>query len=70
MGESRVMEEPLQRLRSKANKCRDLASTALTAEARKVLTGLAEQYEQDVLTAQSSAPARRQRRPAFNWPLS
>src|SRR4051794_27184500 len=38
MGESHVMPESFEGLRAKATKCRDLASTAVTSEARDVLS--------------------------------
>jgi len=44
------MEYSLERLRSDAGKCRDLASSAMTPEGRRVLSGLADQYEQEALT--------------------
>ena len=69
MGESQVMEQPLERLRRNAAKCRDLASSAITPAARDVLANLAEQYEHEAVILERSA-ARRPRRPAFNWPLS
>ena len=70
MGESQVMEQPLERLRLNATKCRDLASTAITPAARDVLTGLAEQYEHQAVTVERYDAARRHPRPAFNWPLA
>jgi hypothetical protein len=68
MGESQVMEQPLERLRLNATKCRDLASTAITPAAREVLTGLAERYEHDAVAEERSDASRRHPRPAFTWP--
>jgi hypothetical protein len=67
MGESQVMQEPLERLRLNATKCRELADTAITGDARDVLTGLAELYEQEAATIALS-PAQRRRSP-FKWSL-
>ena len=69
MGESQVMPEPLERLRTNATKCRDLASTSVTPEARDVLSGLADDYEQMATSLEHMASARRHRRPAFHWHL-
>jgi hypothetical protein len=63
------MQEPLDRIRSNATKCRDLASTAMSPAAREVLTGMAEQYEQKA-TSLAHTMVVRQGRPAFKWPLS
>jgi hypothetical protein len=62
------MEPALNRLRHDAVKCRDLAGSAITSEARDVLTGLAEQYERKL--GAMEAVAALHRRPAFKWPLS
>ncbi len=64
-----MMQEPLDRLRDNAIKCRDLASTAMSPAARDVLTGLAEQYEQKA-TCLAHTSVLRRGRPAFKWPLS
>jgi hypothetical protein len=69
MGESQIMPEPFERLRSNATKCRDLASTAVTSEARAVLSSLADDYEQMAIGLEHSAANRRTRRPAFHWQL-
>lgn len=68
MGESTVMQQPLERLRLNATKCRELADTALTPNARDVLSDLAQDYEQK---AQSLESTERQRgaRPPFSWSL-
>lgn len=63
------MEQPLERLRHNATKCRDLAGSAMTAAARDVLTSLAEQYEEKLVALEAMAETRH-RRPAFRWPLS
>ncbi|HSQ98566.1 MAG TPA: hypothetical protein VLM36_01470 [Sphingomicrobium sp.] len=63
------MNEPLERLRLNATKCRDLASDAITPAARDVLTALAEQYEQRATSLAHSHPLSH-RRPAFKWPLA
>ena len=64
------MDEPVSRLRSDADKCRDLASTAITPAARDVLAGLAERYEQTAVVLEKSGTSRPRPRPAFKWPLS
>jgi len=64
-----MMQEPLDRLRNNADKCRDLASTAMSPAAREVLTGMAEQYEQKA-TSLAHTTVLRHGRPAFRWPLS
>ncbi len=61
------MNEPLERLRLNATRCRDLASDAITPAAREVLTGLAEHYEQRASLAHAHELSHR--RPAFKWPL-
>ena len=61
------MEYSLERLRSDAGKCRDLASSAMTPEGRRVLSGLADQYEQEALTLEGAGILPR-RHPAFRWP--
>jgi hypothetical protein len=68
MGESTAMQEPLERLRLNATKCRELADTALTPNARDVLSGLAQDYEQK---AQKLERTERERgsRPPFRWSL-
>lgn len=63
------MEHSLQRLRTDASKCRELASTAITLEGKEVLTGLADQYEQEAMTLECAGIIPR-RRPAFRWPLA
>jgi hypothetical protein len=68
MGESQVMEQPLERLRLNATTCRELADTAITPAARDILADLAEQYEQKATTLEH-ANSKRRRRPAFNWSL-
>jgi hypothetical protein len=64
------MEHSLERLRSDASKCRELASTAMTVEGRTVLSGLADQYEQEAMTLECAGMIPRGRRPAFRWPLA
>ena len=59
------MQPTIARLRSDASKCRDLASTAITPDAREILTSIAERYEHEAL-AMDRAP--KPRRPAFVWP--
>ena len=44
------MEERVDMLRLNAGKCHNLASTALTSAARKVLLGLAEKYDERACT--------------------
>ena len=63
------MEQPLESLRNHAAKCRDLASSALTSEARQVLTGLAQHYEKKATELEAFGPSHRFRRPAFKWEL-
>jgi len=62
-------QQPLERLRHNATKCRDLAGSAMTPAARDVLTGLAEQYEEKLFALEATGETRH-RRPAFKWPLS
>lgn len=62
-------QQPLERLRHNATKCRDLAGSAMTPAARDVLTGLAEQYEEKLVALEATGETR-PRRPAFKWPLS
>ena len=62
------MDETLERLRTNATRCRDLASTAITPSAREVLTDLARQYDERASTLRVSAA--QHRRPAFKWPLT
>ena len=64
-----MIQEPLDRLRDNATKCRDLASTAMSPAAKDVLTGMAEQYEQRA-TSLAYTAIQRHTRPAFKWPLS
>jgi hypothetical protein len=64
------MEQPLERLRSNASKCRELASTAVTSEGREVLSAFADRYEQEALTLECAGIIPRSRRPAFRWPLA
>jgi len=61
-------QQPLERLRHNASKCRDLAGSAMTSAARDVLTGLAEQYEEKLVALEATKETRH-RRPAFKWPL-
>jgi hypothetical protein len=60
------MEEPLDRLRLNATKCRDLASTAITPAAREVLDDLAREYDEKAATLSKRRAS--SRRPAFAWP--
>jgi hypothetical protein len=69
MGESQVMQEPLERLRRNATKCRDLASSAVTPAGRNVLSDLADRYEKEAALMEHKE-ARRPRRPAFKWSLT
>jgi len=64
------MEQSLERLRHDAGKCRELASTAMTPEGQKVLSGLADQYEQEAMTLECAGIVVRNRRPALKWPLA
>ena len=61
------MQPDVDALRSKASKCRDLATDAITSDARNVLNGMALQYEEDARALELAAPKSR-RRPAFDWP--
>ena len=63
------MELSLERLQRNATECRDLASTAMTPAAKEILSGLAQQYEEEAVTLQHS-DKRRARRPVFSWWLS
>jgi hypothetical protein len=47
------MFEKIDRLQRHARMCRDLADSAITAEARKVLLALALDYENEVTTLQT-----------------
>ena len=62
------MHSTLSRLQSDALKCRDLASTAMTDEARDILIGLAAKYEETLDVLDRDGP-KRPARPAFHWPL-
>lgn len=62
------MTQPLERLRFNAIKCRDLASSAVTPEARDVLTDLAHHYDLEVVAQEAYQSLHRHRRPAFKWP--
>jgi len=68
MSRDLMEQQPLERLRRNATKCRDLAGSAMTPAARDVLTGLAKQYEEKVIALEATEV--RHRRPAFKWPLS
>ena len=57
----------LNRLRTDAERCRDLASTSITGDARDVLSNLAAKYEEDALVLERTPRPRG--RPAFHWPL-
>ena len=59
------MDSSPDRLRSDAVKCRDLASTAVTVDARAILTEIADKYEHAALVLDRDP---RPRRPAFVWP--
>ena len=63
------MTSSIERLRSDARQCRDLASTAITVEARSVLTDLAQQYEADAAALERST-ADLPRRSIFRWGLT
>lgn len=65
-----MQQQPLERLRLNATKCRDLAGSAVTSEARDVLTDLANHYDQEVFTLESADARHPRRRPAFKWPLA
>lgn len=60
------MNQPLERLRINASKCRDLASNAMTPAAKSVLTDIAEQYEEEAAWLEMSGV---RHRPAFRWTL-
>lgn len=62
------MEESLERLRLNATKCRDLASTAVTSGAKKVLSDLARDYDHKAAVVSDRAGASRRR--AFTWPVA
>jgi hypothetical protein len=70
MSRDLMQQQPIARFRNDATKCRDLASSALTPAARDVLTGLAEQYEETVISLECIEATHPGRRPAFKWPLS
>ena len=55
------------RLRSDASKCRELASTAVTHEAREILQGLAAQYDQAAIVMEQARPKQRAAKSAFDW---
>ena len=56
------------RLRADASKCHDLASTAVTEEAREVLKDMADNYEKAAAALDLAAHKTRHSRPAFSWP--
>jgi hypothetical protein len=62
-------QQPLERLRHNATKCRDLAGSAMTSAARDVLNSLAQHYEEKLVALEASEDVRH-RRPAFKWPLT
>lgn len=62
------MQATPNRLRSDASTCRDLASTAITKEAREVLKGMAAQYDEAAIMMEKSAPKAESARRAFDWP--
>jgi hypothetical protein len=59
------MEELAERRLRDAKKCRELAETVITPEARDVLIDLAKQYEHEAVLRNNRA-----RRPAFAWELA
>ena len=60
------MKLNVHRLRSDASKCRDLASTAITVDARQILAGMAAEYDEAASALERAQP--RTTRPAFHWP--
>ncbi|GAA4711555.1 hypothetical protein GCM10023325_03820 [Sphingomonas lutea] len=63
------MQSDVDALRFKASKCRDLATDALTSDARVVLNEMALQYEEDARTLELAAAKSSRTRRAFSWPL-
>jgi len=60
-----MVEIALERLRSSANTCRDLASTSLTSEAQMILSELAEEFDRKARDQEENVGRRR----IFVWPL-
>ena len=55
------------RLRSDASKCRDLASTAVTMEARDVLSSMAARYDEAAVAIERSPRKAEPAKSAFDW---
>lgn len=55
------------RLRDDASKCRDLASTAVTVEARDVLSGMALRYDAAAVAMEQSPRKSELAKGAFDW---
>jgi hypothetical protein len=61
------VQRPVERLRADADKCRDLARTSLTPDARDILAELADEYDRQVVDCEKHPRARA--RPVFVWAL-
>jgi hypothetical protein len=64
------MKQSLEGLRRSAFLCRDLATSAITAEARDVLSQLADNYDQKATAEELAEAGFRRSASAFKWPLS
>ena len=64
-GDQQLATECAKHLNDKAQKCRDLADTAMTEDARSILFELAQRYEAEAATVDRSAKA-----PAFSEALT
>ena len=62
------MQRPVERLRADATKCRELARTSLTPDARDILAELADDYDRQVVDLERHRGGRA--RPVFVWALS
>jgi hypothetical protein len=60
------MHQGVDALLRRAEQCRDLASTALTDDARDVLAAMATKFEQSAALLEQAAP---KTRPVFDWQI-
>lgn len=63
------MKQDPDQLWLNSRRCRDLASTALTEDAREILAVMAASYEQKAISLER-AQGNRKARPAFEWAVS
>ena len=55
------------RLRADASKCRELASTAVTHEAREILEDMAAEYDQAAMVMEQAGRKPQPAKSAFDW---